>query len=519
MYNQLNDTITRLAKQKELSTLLKYKIGIEKEGLRVDYQGNLSQSPHPSGLGSSLTHPHITTDYSESMVELITAPFEDVDSVMEQLLDIHRFCYQNINNEMIWAASMPCMIEKDSDVPIATYGSSNIGRIKYVYRKGLSYRYGRKMQSITGIHYNFSLGNSFWEYYQGISGSKESLTSFKSASYLALIRNFIRNSWLICYLFGASPALCKSFLSGRDNPLDEWDVVTAYLPHATSLRMSNLGYQSDAQNSLYVCYNKLNRYIETLQEAVDTEYQPYRKFNNAEAGKYNQLNSNLLQIENEFYSHVRPKQLINHGERPLEAMKKRGVEYVEVRLLDVNPFLPLGIDSEQAYFLNTFLLYCLLLPSPELSSTDFSQIKENRMRVLFKGREPGFQLDLEGEKSTIYQAGSVILDRLKPVGELLDKAMGGDSHLRAIIKQQQKLDYPERLPSTMIIDQMKNRKESYVDLILNLSREHQRVLSHGLTREKTEYFKKISRSSIEEQKLIEEQDNINFDQYVKSYFT
>ncbi|MCP4295548.1 MAG: glutamate--cysteine ligase [Proteobacteria bacterium] len=511
--------LKKLANQSNLADLLRIKTGIEKEGLRIDAEGNLSQRPHPESLGAALTHPYITTDYSEAMLEFITEPFEGVEPMMNQLEEIHRFCYQNIGDERIWAASMPCMIKEDSEVPIATYGTSNVGRMKYIYRVGLAHRYGRKMQSITGIHYNFSLGDPFWRIYRDGTDPSASLMELKSSSYLSLIRNFIRNSWLVCYLFGASPALCKSFLLGHNNPLQEWDPTTSYLPYATSLRMSNLGYQSDAQNSLYVCYNELNSYIETLQKAVDTEYAPYRKFKRSEKGEYQQLNSNLLQIENEFYSHVRPKQITRSGERPVDALQKRGIEYVEVRLLDINPFLPLGIDREQAYFLNTFLMYCLLAESPQLSTHEFQRIKNNRMQVLFQGRDPKFRLDLENCSLSPGQAGGRILEKMIPVGELLDKASGSDVHMSAIMKQKDKLTDPDRLPSAAILNQIKENNQSYTNLILSLSEKHLIELSQELPDGRKAFFDNLSASSIKKQKQIEEEDDLDFDQYLKNYFS
>ena len=167
------------------------------------------------------------------------------------MTEIHQAVYRAIGDELLWAASMPCRLPADDAIPIGYYGTSNVGRTKSVYRMGLSHRYGRRMQTISGIHYNFSLP-------QPLSND----------AYFGLIRNFRRQSWLLLYLFGASPCVCSSFVAGREHQLKRWSGDTLYLPYATSLRMGNLGYQSDAQSALCVSYNNLESYAASLHEAM-----------------------------------------------------------------------------------------------------------------------------------------------------------------------------------------------------------------------------------------------------------
>src|ERR1700704_1541104 len=280
--------------------------GIEKESLRVQPDGMLATTPHPAPLGSALTHPHITTDFSESQVELITGVHTNADACLKELTEIHQVVYRAIGDELLWAASMPCRLPADDKIPLGRYGSSNVGRAKSVYRMGLSHRYGRRMQTISGIHYNFSLPQPL-----------------SNEAYFSLIRNFRRHSWLLLYLFGASPAVCSTFVEGREHGLERLSGDTLYLPHATSLRMGRLGYQSDAQSSLAVSYNSLESYGASLQQAMTQPYPPYEAlgiFN--PGGEYNQLATTLLQIENEFYGVIRPKRVIRSGERPLHALRE-----------------------------------------------------------------------------------------------------------------------------------------------------------------------------------------------------
>ena len=168
-------------------TLRQIRRGIEKESLRVDANGMLSQLPHPPGLGSPLTHPSITTDYSEALLEFITPVKRSVAGVLNELEKTHRFTYQHLHQERLWVTSMPCIVHGDDSIPIARYGSSNIGQMKHFYRVGLGSRYGRLMQAIAGIHYNFSLSDDFWSHWQEIQSNTLPTASYRSERYLSLI--------------------------------------------------------------------------------------------------------------------------------------------------------------------------------------------------------------------------------------------------------------------------------------------------------------------------------------------
>ena len=310
--------------------------GIEKESLRVDSNGKLAQTPHPVKLGSALTHPHITTDFSEALLEFITPVSTSIDESLQTLSNIHRYTYQSIDGELLWAASMPCILEGDDNIPVAQYGSSNVATMKTVYRNGLGNRYGRLMQTISGIHYNFSIPETLWDVLQQQDLDKRPRQDYITDSYFKLIRNFRRVSWLLIYLYGASPAVCKSFLRGRDNHLlQEFDQGSLYLPHGTALRMGDLGYQSSAQDNLNICYNSIDNYIDTLRQAITNIHPDYENIGVKIDDEYKQLSPALLQIENEFYSPIRPKRNADSGETPIDALNRGGIEYIEVRALDV----------------------------------------------------------------------------------------------------------------------------------------------------------------------------------------
>ena len=259
--------------------------GYEKECLRVDPAGHLAQTPHPAALGSKLTHPWITTDYSEALLEFITPPSKDPAFPLQFLRDIHRFTTPRLGTETMWASSMPCLLGDDSNIPLADYGSSNKAKFKYVYREGLGLRYGRQMQTIAGVHYNWSLPEAFWEALHGCCESQDSLPNFTSARYFGLIRNFLRYGWLVPYLFGASPAICQSFLQGRKSDLQELVPGTLYGPYATSLRMSDLGYQNSAQTKLHVSFNSLPEYTDALEAAIRTPDEGFRSIDDVQHEK------------------------------------------------------------------------------------------------------------------------------------------------------------------------------------------------------------------------------------------
>ena len=516
MSDQLKLRLGQLKESPNIGCLTEIGHGIEKESLRVDPQGHIAQTPHPAGLGSPLTHPTITTDFSEALLEFITPVFHNPQDSLAYLSDLHTFLFTRIDREeLIWTSSMPCVLGDDAHIPLAQYGTSNIARLKTLYRMGLSYRYGRSMQTIAGIHYNFSLPDSFWALYKEQLGSDENLQDFKTDQYFNLIRNFRRYSWLLLYLFGASPAVCKSFIRGQDNHgLEEYDHGTLYHPHATCLRMGDLGYTSDAQSSLYVSYNSLEEYARDLTNAIKTPYAPYSKFA-PENGEYKQVNDNILQIENEFYSTIRPKRTAPSGIRPVRALKEQGVEYIEVRALDLNPFLPVGIDEEEIRFLNSFLLFCLLRNSPPSNSDEYREIDYNLKTVVNRGREPGLQLQVKGNKVGLKEQAEEILSEVTSIAELLDDIYGSDCHVQATQAQYAKVQDPEKTPSAKILQRMHELDTPYFIFAMNQSLANSDYFrSLKLDDDIMATLIKLTGTSNQDRQAIEENDDVDFDTYL-----
>ena len=479
--------------------------GIEKESLRSQPSGALALTPHPLALGSALTHPSITTDFSESQVELVTGVHTSVQAALNELTHIHQFTYQTmkaLGEEMLWVSSMPCGLPTDETIPVARFGSSNVGRAKSVYRMGLSHRYGRRMQTISGIHYNWSL--------PGVT----------SEQYFGQIRNFRREAFLLLYLFGASPAVCSSFVAGRQHELQQLSPNTMYMPYGTSLRMGRLGYQSDAQASLAVSYNSLEGYAASLQDALTRPYAPYEKVGiQNPGGDYNQLGVTLLQIENEFYGTIRPKRVIKSGERPLHALRERGVEYIEVRLMDLNPFEPVGITAQTMRFLDVFLLHCLTSASPPDSPGEIAELARNQHRTAARGREPGLMLERNGQQVLLTQWGRDILAQCAPIAASLDAAHATSDYSACLAAVTASLNDVSTLPSARVLAAMATDHDNSFVKFVRAQSEKTKAYFQALpfSNEQHAHFNHLSQQSIADQKKIEALDSMPFEMYREQY--
>jgi glutamate--cysteine ligase len=492
--------------------------GVERECLRITPEGRLAGTPHPAAIGSALTNAFITTDFSEALLEFVTPPQDYNWQTIQFLCDIHQFTMERIGDELLWPLSMPCRIRSDAEVPIAYYGTSNIGRMKTIYRRGLAHRYGSIMQAISGVHYNYSLPDAFWPLYRELEGERSELQDFRSAAYLGAVRNVRRMDWLLLYLFGASPALCKSFVQGRESGLDELDAATLYGPWATSLRMSDLGYRNDVQAKLVVSANSLDEYIRDLNQATKLPRAEFARIGVKVDGEYRQLNANQLQIENEFYSTIRPKRVIQRGERPTAALRRGGVQYIELRALDISPADPVGLNQRQLRFLEVFLIYCLLLESPPISAAEQERIDQNHGLVARRGREPGLRLR-RGEGEIPLQAwGSAICNEMVTVARLLDPD-GRQGHVEAVRHHARGIEDPAQTPSAALIAELRDRQQSLAAYGLDLARRtREYFLSLGPElNQHRELLATEARESLLRQAQIEAADVLDFDEYLARY--
>ncbi len=523
MIDSPTDRLSLLSRESVQSLLADSLYGVEKESLRVDSTGRIAKTPHPRAIGSALTHPAITTDYSEALLEFITEPMRSASAVLDRLDQIHRFVANELpSGEVLWSNSMPCQLGADGEIPVADYGSSNVGRMKRVYRLGLGHRYSRKMQTIAGIHFNFSVPDTVWELLRAEEKSSLPLQEFRTQGYMGLVRNFRRWYWLLIYLMGASPAICRSFVAGQAHQLVALgsDEHTLHAPYGTSLRMGDLGYQSSAQETLYVCYNDLESYIRTLQSALTTSYPEYSSIGEYdEQGERIQLNDHILQIENEFYSAIRPKQPAQSGETQLRALAARGVEYIEVRCLDLNPFSQNGIELDQMLFIETFLLACLAAESPETSPQESTDIQTNQKRIVYQGRQPGLHLERLGQTLPLQDWGAEILRECEKFAVLLDDIHQSSGYSAAVEEMTLRLRNPEQTLSAKVIKRLGTEEKTYFGWAMSQSEKFtQAMQSNPLPKDIGEEFMAASEKSLREQVEIERGDAIDFETYIARYF-
>ena len=494
--------------------------GVEKECLRVDPVGTLSMQSHPQGLGSALTNHYITTDYSEALLEFVTPAFATTWEALACLCDIHQFTYAHLGDELLWGSSMPCLIPDDDHIPLARYGSSNVGRMKTIYRRGLGYRYGRSMQTIAGVHFNYSLPQSFWVRYRDIVCVDCDEDSVRSSQYLGLIRNFRRMGWLVLYLFGASPAVCKSFAGGADLGMPMLNDTTWYEPWGTSLRMSDLGYSNQNQARIEISLNSLDEYVDDLTAAINTPEPAYEEIGVKVDGEWRQLNANLLQIENEYYSPIRPKRVARSGERPTVALRRGGVEYVEIRSLDINMFDPAGINQNTMRFMEAFLVYCLLEDSPPFDERGFDEAKRNHTATAKYGRSPEFRLLRDGEELELRTWAAEILDKVIAVAELIDRETGSDSYVQSVRRMQARVEDAERTPSARVLAELREADCGFFELALDVARRHRDYFGRlaPLSEARRQELEREAADSLQRQVDIEAADELSLDEYLQNYF-
>ncbi len=496
--------------------------GVEKESLRVTPQGQIAGTKHPRALGSALANDHITMDYSEALIELITPPFTETWALVQYLCDLHQFVYRHLGDELLWATSMPCALKGDQSIPIAEFGSSNIGQMKHVYRRGLGLRYGRVMQAISGVHFNYSFPDRLWPVLHDAFEAKVDGQPFIDEAYFALLRNYRRHGWIILYLYGASPALCKSFFAGRDVPpeLGELDRNSLFAPFATTLRMSDIGYRNKNQAGAAVSMNSLDDYVRDLSRLITTPNPDYQKLGVKVDGEWRQLNANVLQIENEYYSFIRPKRTARSGERPTRALGRAGVEYVEMRSLDVGVFDPIGVNENKMRFLEAFAAYCVLKDSPRVGHAVEAAFDANHVRVARRGREPGLSLDLEGRPVGLAAWASQILDEMSGICELLDQDDPQRSYSAALAQEREKIDDPETTPSAQMLRELRTNEEAFFHFALRMSRQHKEYFLdlYPPNQAQLDVFRAAADESLLAQQRIEAADRMSFDEFVARWF-
>tara|TARA_B100000035_G_scaffold51533_1_gene40089 strand:- start:1743 stop:3302 length:1560 start_codon:yes stop_codon:yes gene_type:complete len=513
--------LENLSKHSFISFLKNSKIGLEKESLRVDKNGTISYKMHPEKFGASLTNRYITTDYSEALIEIVTPPCCSHKEVLNYLENIIAFIYKNLDQEYLWPASMPCIIAGDKSIPIAYYGTSNPARMKTTYRRGLGNRYGRVMQVISGIHYNYSFSDKFWEEYSLCINSKKNIQDFKSEQYFIISRNLLRNGWIVAYLFGCSPAVCKSYLSGKKTTMESFDDYTYYEKYATSLRMGDIGYQNNKEEDMgvHIDYNSIEKYAKSLDEAIKTPSIEYEKIGVHKDGYYKQINSNILQIENEYYSTVRPKPDPNSKKRPAAALLEGGVNYIELRSIDNNIFSNTGIELTQLYFIELLVIHSLFSDNSEISEKEYVDIKNNLTNIAHKGRDKETKIIKKNKTVNIENELSKILNEMKDIAKIMSSIKNDDNYEICVQQQKEKIHNKKLLPSNLVIDRMKSKKISFYEFCMQNIWEQKKYFSSLKTDNNIfEILKEEAKLSLDKKNILEKSNKENYEEYIKKYF-
>lgn len=516
----LSDIVHVLSQPERIDAVRGLRRGLERESLRITPEGRLSAYDHPRHLGAALTHANITTDYSESLMEFITPVSDSLDILMAQLGDIHRFTHQYIGDERLWPLSMPCFIGGEESIRLAQYGQSNVGKMKTLYRQGLHHRYGSMMQVIAGVHFNFSMPDSFWSAWHEVNLESCCKCKLISDSYMGLIRNVYRFGWIVPYLFGASPALCSSFLQGKTAqlPFEKVGKGTLYLPYATSLRLSDLGYTNKSQANLAISHRNLPEYIQSVRNALATKEPAFTALGVKVGDEYRQLNDHVLQLENELYAPIRPKRAPRSSERSLVALERRGIEYIELRTLDVNPFAPFGVEKSQLQFLDLFLVWCLLRPSAELTASEIARNQENMKRVTLEGRRPDLTLLTEQGETKLADLGMRLFDELAEVAQLLDRAYGREHYQTSLEAERIKLQHPEQTLSAQLLDHLlTNNLDNGEFGRMQAEKFHQELNKEALQYWEKNYFIDEAEASLVKQDELEAEDHQSFDDFLYHY--
>ena len=459
--------------------------GIEREAQRIAPTGEVAMTPHPAVFGNKLENTLITVDFSESQIELITPPFESVEKTYEFLKELHLLVDKELESEYLWPLSMPPRLPEEKMIPIAKFDDSPEGREKELYRIGLAARYGRKMQMISGIHYNFSFGDSLVDYLYHRLGNGTDKRTFTDDMYFSMARNFLRYRWLLIYLFGASPCADQTY-----NPVigNEMKMVRkccpeccspkhSYKRNAISLRVSRFGYSDSVQGKYSVSYNSLKDYTTGIRRLLAAKSRKFTRIGLYQNGRQIQINGNILQKESEFYSSIRIKQNIRKGESQLDALEDRGAKYAEVRIIDLNPFNKTGISLEQLQFLQVFMLFCLFEYSPPIESGELERINKNHHLVALSGRRNNLKLFSYNGQVGLTEWSRKIFSKLNSIASLIDLINIDNRYQKCVQSEYEKITDPSLLPSSMIERDI--NREGYLEFGTRKAIEHYKSENAG----------------------------------------
>ncbi|MCS5422092.1 MULTISPECIES: bifunctional glutamate--cysteine ligase GshA/glutathione synthetase GshB [Psychrilyobacter] len=422
--------------------LTKCNFGIEKENVRVDSSGHLAMTKHPEIFGDKLKNPYITTDFSESQVEMITPSMDTVEETYNFLESLHDMVSLELKEEYLWPQSTPPSLPAEEDIPVSIFEETCEGNRAQKYRDYLSKKYGKQKQLLSGIHYNFSFKDEFLYLLH-----KESKTSdfklFKDEIYLKISRNFFKYRWILIYLFGANPSIHGTYSRKCVDMLDEVAPDSFSYTSGNSFRNGMCGYKN--KEVFNISYNSRAEYVKDIKKLISQE---------------------KLINEKEYYSPIRLKAKDNTN--LLKSIEEDGIEYLEVRLLDLNPMIKTGISIDQLYFVHLFLLFCLFTDEDSLTEKEIWEGNKNHELVAHYGRKTDLELFNQGEFKFLKDLGLDIISKMEKIVE--DLGISDLNYINTLREAVESFYDTDLLISSKIESGI--REEGFIDFNLNLAKKY-----------------------------------------------
>lgn len=416
--------------------LLKGNFGVEREGLRVDQIGKLSEKPHPVIFGYKMCNPYITTDFSESQLELITPAFSSTKETYKFLNALYDIVSMELEDEYLWPQSMPAIIPEDKDIPIAEFCGCEEGKIAREYREELLLKYGGKKQLISGIHYNFSFNENIIKKLYENSDKNSDYKTFKDNIYLKVTRNYLRYRWLLIYLLGCTSVVHESYNEDCVKELNEISKDSFSNEGALSYRNSECGYKNKID--LFPSYDSVGEYVNSINKFIDEDF---------------------IDSHKELYAPIRLK--AKDPKSLLKSLVSDGINYLEYRSIDINPFEKGGISLDDLYFINLFNIFLLIEDESDYKNWQEEALK-NQNIIATKGQND-VDLIKDGKSVSKITWGLEILDKIKVINDELK--LGQDKIIDNIVDKVK--DYKETYTYKMI---EKVKEEGYINAHLNLAK-------------------------------------------------
>ena len=438
----LDKGLLKIIKDESLEDyFIKANFGLEKENVRVTESGNLALTPHPKAFGDREKNAYIKTDFSESQLEMVTPVCNTLEEVYSFICNLNKVVSLEImkNGEFLWPQSNPPILPREEEIPIAKLSN----REDELYRENLSYKYGKKKQVISGIHYNFSFKEEFIKLlYKELKVEKD-FREFKDDIYLRMARNFQKYHWLLIYLTGASPVFHESYIDEIKKDGEILGEDSYYIKDDTSLRNSSYGYKN--KKDYYVSYNSIGEYASDIKNLVkDKEIQSIK----------------------EYYNPIRLKSL--GSEDMLESLLHKGIDYLEVRLLDLDPLSIQGVSKETLYLVHLFMIYTLLKENKEITYKDQEEFFKNHDMVALKGRNEDAVIHENGVPVLLKDKGREILSEMDEIVEIL---FSNNEEFKNVIKRAlEKINNPHDIISEKLIKDIK--EEGYINFHMRLAKEY-----------------------------------------------